>query len=235
MPLCLRFGWQPVNLPLNLPQMYVCGKPFRVEHAFTCPYDGFPSICRNEIRDLTASLLSEVCCDVGVEPAFQPVEGEPLQFDTANGEDAASLDVIARDFWGWNRQHTFLMSGCSILLTTPIFIPNCPDVTSHMNVGSDGHMIHVLERLRELAFHHWCLQLLVAWGPATTVFRKLASMLAEKRSINYSKCLFWLLCFSLLRSSVMCLRGHHSSMRCPATTNIDLAYSEGRLESGGLD
>ena len=71
-----------------------------------------------------------------------------------------------------------------------------------------------------------------------TVFRKLASMLAEKRSINYSKCLFWLhcrLCFSLLRSSVMCLRGHRSSKRCSATTNIGLAYSEGRLESGGLD
>jgi len=28
---------------------------------------GFPSI--NEIGDLTAGLLSEVCCDVGVEPA----------------------------------------------------------------------------------------------------------------------------------------------------------------------
>ena len=27
--LCLRFGWQPVNLP----QTCVCGKPFCVEHA----------------------------------------------------------------------------------------------------------------------------------------------------------------------------------------------------------
>ena len=75
-------------------------------------------------------------------------------------------------------------------------------------------------------------------GPtATTVFRKLASMLAEKRSINYSKCLFWLrcgLCFSSLISAVMCLRGHRSSIGHPSTTNIDPAYSEGRLESGGL-
>ena len=76
-------------------------------------------------------------------------------------------------------------------------------------------------------------------GPtAATVFRKLAFMLAEKCSINYSKCLFWLrctLCFSLLRPLVMCLKGHRSSTRCPATTNIDLVYSEGRLESGGLN
>ena len=47
-------------------------------------------------------------------------------------------------------------------------------------------------------------------GPtATTVFRKFASMLAEKHSTKYSKCLFWLrcsVCFSLLRSAVVCLR-----------------------------
>ena len=28
----------------------------------------------------------------------------------------------------------------------------------------------VLERLRELAFHHWCLQLLVAWSPLLQQF-----------------------------------------------------------------
>jgi len=81
--------------------MCVCGKSFSVEHAFTFPYGGFPSIRHNEIRDLTAS---EVCSDVGVEPALQPVEGEPLQFAT---EDGVRLDVVARDFWGRNRQHAF--------------------------------------------------------------------------------------------------------------------------------
>jgi len=116
-------------------------KPCR--NAFTCSYGGFPSIRHNEIRDLTASLLSEVCSDVGVEPALQPVEGEPMQFATANGEDGARLDVVSRDFWGRNRQHAFLMSGCSTLLRTPISVPNCPDVTSHMNVRSDGYMIHM--------------------------------------------------------------------------------------------
>jgi len=78
--------------------MCVCGKSFSVEHAFACPCGGFPSIHHNEIRDLTASLLSEVCSDVVVEPALQPVEGELLQFATANEEDGARLDVVARDF-----------------------------------------------------------------------------------------------------------------------------------------
>ena len=67
---------------------------------------------------------------------------------------------------------------------------------------------------------------------ATTVFWKLAAMLAEKWNVNYSRCLFWVqyrLCFSLLRSAVMCLRGH------PVPSMVDLAYSEGRLESGTLN
>ena len=94
-----------------MPQTCVCGKPFCEEHAFTCPCGGFPSIRHNEVRDLTASLLSEVCSDVGVEPALQPLDGEPLQFATANSEDGARLDVVARDFWGRNRQHVFRCQG----------------------------------------------------------------------------------------------------------------------------
>ena len=102
--LCLRFGWKPVNLL----QTCVCGKSFSVEQAFSCPCGGFPSKCHNDIRDLTACLLSEVCCDVGVEPAFQPLDHEPLRYATANRENGARLDVVARDFWGQNRQRAFL-------------------------------------------------------------------------------------------------------------------------------
>jgi len=107
----------------------------------------------NKVRDLTASLLSEVCSDVGVEPALQPVEGEPLQFATVNREDGARFDVVARDFWGRNRQRAFLIFRCLTLLCAPIFVPNCPNVTSYTNVRSDKHMMKALERLRELAFH----------------------------------------------------------------------------------
>ena len=62
--LCLRYGWKP---PL-LPSRCVCDKPFSVEHALSCSYGEFPSIRHNEIRDLTAHLMSEVCHNVGIEP-----------------------------------------------------------------------------------------------------------------------------------------------------------------------
>ena len=48
-----------------------------------------------------------MCNDVCIEPALQPLAGEPLRYATANGEDGARLDVVARDFWGQNRQRAF--------------------------------------------------------------------------------------------------------------------------------
>ena len=76
-------------------------------------------------------------------------------------------------------------------------------------------------------------------GPsATTVYSKLASMLADKWDRPYSHCMFWLrcrLCFSLLRSAIMCIRGHRPVAHRPIPSNIDLAYSEGRLTSVALD
>ena len=209
-----------------------------MEHAFTCPCGRFPSIRHNEVSDLTASLLSEVCSDVGVEPALQPLGGEPLQFATANSEDGARLDVVTREFWDRNRQRAFF----DVRVFNPFACSYFPSQLSRCYQLHEREKRRAYdERVREV--ERACFSPLVfaatgGMGPtATTVFRKLASMLAEKRSINYNKCLFWLrcrVCFSLLRSAVMCLRGHRSSVGRPSTTNIDLAYSEGRLESGGL-
>ena len=50
--------------------------------------------------DLTANLLSEVCNNVVIEPRFQPLSGETLQYKTANRDDNARLDIAANGFWG---------------------------------------------------------------------------------------------------------------------------------------
>ena len=72
---------------------------------------------------------------------------------------------------------------------------HCQDATRNMNRRKDEHMIKEFRRWRELAFPLWYLQPLEALGPSpTTVFRKLASMLADKWNVNYSHCLFWLRC-----------------------------------------
>ena len=52
----------------------------------------------NEIRDLTAQLLTEVCNDVCVEPTLQPISGESLSGASSNIQDGARLDIAANGF-----------------------------------------------------------------------------------------------------------------------------------------
>ena len=77
------------------------------DQALSCSRGGFPSIRHNEIRDLTADLLSEVCHNVSTEPQLQPMTGEQLTHRTDNREDGARLDVVAKSFGGNDRQSTF--------------------------------------------------------------------------------------------------------------------------------
>ena len=94
--LALRYGW----LPLRAPTHCACGTSFSVEHALSCPKGGLPSIRHNEIRDLTATLLTEVCSQVATEPELQPASQEDFSLSTANVQDGARLDIVMNGFWG---------------------------------------------------------------------------------------------------------------------------------------
>ena len=72
--LYIRYGY---ILP-RLPSKCVCGDNFTIVHALSCAKGGFISMRHNEIRDLTAELLHEVCYDVETEPKLNPVTGKNL-------------------------------------------------------------------------------------------------------------------------------------------------------------
>ena len=59
-----------------------------------CPCGGLIIQCHNELGDLTALLLAEVCHDVTTEPVLQPLTGETLQYKTAITTDDARLVVF---------------------------------------------------------------------------------------------------------------------------------------------
>ena len=71
---------------------------FFIEHALSCAKGGFPILRHNEIRDITADLLTEVCHDVRVEP-----------------QDGARLDVAMNGFWGGRHERTF----CDVRIFNP--------------------------------------------------------------------------------------------------------------------
>ena len=79
-----------------------------MEHALSCTRGGFPTLRHNEVRDLTASMLSEVCLNVSIEPALQELRGETLSGSSSNRNCGARVDVAADGFGGHGRKRTFL-------------------------------------------------------------------------------------------------------------------------------
>ena len=230
--LCLRYGWRPPHLPSHC----ACSKQFTVEHVLSCPRGGFPSIRHNEIRDITADFLSEVCHNVGTEPSLQPVTGEQLLHRTANREDGARLDIAAESFWGRDRQRAFF----DVRVFNPFAqsyrntsLPQC----YRQNELEKKRAYD--ERVREIEHGSFSPLVFSTTGgmgtTATVVYKRLASLIADKQNKPYSRTVHWLRCrlsFSLLRSAIMCLRGSRSTIHHPAgppTLNIDLACAEGRV------
>ena len=93
--LCLRYHWP---LP-NVPSPCECGQPFSIDHSMICRKGGFPTLRHNEVRDITADLLKEVCHNVDIEPALQPLSGETFRYATAKVESESRVDISARKVW----------------------------------------------------------------------------------------------------------------------------------------
>ena len=230
--LCLRYGWTPPRLPSHC----VCGSDFSISHAFSCPHGAFPTIRHNSIRDFTASLLSEVCHDVKVEHYLQPLTGETLRYRTAVSGDDARLDIRAAGFWGDRFQHTYF--------DVRVFNSLAPSNTSSTLTAAyrrhEQEKRHAYEeRVREV--EHGCFTPLVfstsggMGKAATVVYKRLAHLLATHRNTSYPSVMGWLRCtlsFSLLKSSISCIRGSRSSSGHPAPPiPADLVLAESRVSS----
>ena len=201
---------------------------------FLAPKGGFPSIRHDEIRDLTAQLLSEVCSDVKVEPDLQPVP-EGVSFTaSANVSEGARLDVAMNGFWGGRFERSFV--------DVRVFNPHAP--TNRLGSLPSTYLKHENEkkrlyeqRVREVEFASFTPLILSATGgmakQATIFYKRLASLLASKREFRYSQMMNWLRCrlsYSLLRSAIQCIRGARSSYHLPdCVAPVDLVISQSHL------
>ena len=164
----------------------------------------------NEVWDITADLLTEACHGVGIEPHLQPITEEQLSFRTSNREDGACLDIVAENFWGRDRQHSSF--------DVRVFNPLAQTYQNTSLYASEGMKWRVYdERVREIehgSFFPLVFSTSGSMGPtAAVVYKRLASMIAEKSNKPYSKISHWMRCrlsFSLLCSTVMCLRSSRS-------------------------
>ena len=188
-----------IQHPTMLPSQCVCNKTFKVEHALSCPYGGFPSIRHNKLRDLTAHLITEVCHNVGIKPELQPVTSERLQCRSANLEEGSRLDIM------------FLGTGqAKCIFDIRVFNPLTPTYHNQSLAASyhrnEQEKIHAYEqRIQEVEHGYFSPSTFSAssgMGPtAKVVYKKLASMIALKHDKTYSQTINWMRCrlsFSLL-------------------------------------
>jgi hypothetical protein len=223
--LCLRYGWSIQKLPLQC----ACGQSLSVDHAMICQKGGFPTLRHNEIRDLSANLLKEVCTNTCIEPALQPLNGETFRLATANTEDGARVDIRASGFWCTAQEAFF---------DVRVFHPNAPSYRSkslgalykqHENAKKREYSARIREVERGVFTP---LVLSTAGGMArecTTFFRRLADSLASKRDVPYSTIMGWLRCrisFALLRSAIRAIRGSRSSINSFVPVDIDEVSKE---------
>ena len=78
-----------------MPESCACGQNYNVTHALTCKVGGFVTIRHNEVRDLTAKLLQEVCHSVQIEPPLEPLTGEKFKLKSTNTTEEARLGIAA--------------------------------------------------------------------------------------------------------------------------------------------
>ena len=162
--------------------------------------------------------------------------GEQLTHRSANREDGTRLDIVAESFWG-DRQRAFF--------DVRVFNPFAQSyrntsLTQCYQRNEREKRRAYDERVREIEHASFSPLVFSTSGgmgtTATIVYKRIASMIAEKQEKPYSRTIHWVRCrinFSFLRSSVMCLRGSRSAVHHPASppssNTMDLACSEGRV------
>ena len=230
--LSLRYGWSLQNPPSHC----TCGHPFNIDHALTYKTGGFPAI-RHEVCDITASLLTEVCHGVTIETHLQPLTGEVMSHKTAV-KDGARLDVAMFGFWGSRFEKTFV----GIRVFNPCAQSNRRSpLASVYRRHEQEKKRHYEERLREVELATFTPLVMATAGgmgrATTTFFKRLTSMISEKKNTEYTQTMNWIHCkltFTLLRASIMSIRGARSSRHHAASEAtmgpIDLQLAEGQIQ-----
>ena len=176
----------------------------------SCMKGGFITIRHNDLRDLTANLLTEVCKDVDIEPQLLPVTGETFDNRRANTSNEARVDIKSRRFWVRGQQAFF-----DVRLFDPnanwylnkalphCYIQNEKEKKRQYNervLGTDQGSITPLVFSIYGGMRREC----------STFYNRLAKKIAEKRELHQSIVTNWIrtkISFTLLKSALLCLRG----------------------------
>ena len=181
--------------------------------------------------------MTEVCHGVTIEPHLQPLSGETLSHQSAITEDGACLDVAMYGFWGGRFEKAFV--------DVRVFNPSAQSnrhspLSSVYRKHEQEKRRQYYQRIREVEKATFTPLVLSTTGrmgrAATTFYKRLASMVGEKRGVTYATTLNWIRCrlsFALLRLQSCPLEGqdHHNTTQ---VLNAQLNYSSLKATSTNL-
>ena len=174
--------------------------------------------------------MTEVCHYVSIEPHLQPITGETFPATTANTEDGARSDIAADGSWGGRFERTFF--------DVRVFNPYAPSnqtptqsscYRKHENIKKREYELRIWE-IERASFTPIVLSSTGGMGSiATTTYKRWHHC---KWGTSYSQTMGWLRCclsFSLLRSSIQCIRGARSNqghaIHLPASIELTVRES----------
>ena len=204
--IAFRYNWEAKNTPAICP----CGKEFSLTHALHCVKSGYTHLQNNEIRDVFANLMEDVCRRVQIEPKLQSLDGEIFSSNSTTTDDDARLDIKANGLCVSRFNRTFF--------DVKIFNPHassCPKTMKdafkyHESIRRNKYE----ERIRETehsSLNALAFACLGGAGPsASRVMKQLATKISEKRGEPYADTISYIrtkISFTLLRRCVLCLRG----------------------------
>ena len=181
----------------------------------------------NNLRDLNAEFMREVCRDVVTEPQLIVLDDEDIQQGTK--ADRAAPDISSRGLWS-TFERTFF--------DVRVLHPNCRSyINKEMNKIYQDHENEKMKKYNErvLTVERGSFTPLIyttfgGWGPqATRYHKRLAEKVASKRNEDYSHVLSHMRArvrFSLLRSVLIAVRGERGkrqpSAKPLASTSFNL-------------
>ena len=161
--------------------------------------------------------------------------GETMSFCSANTDGNSRLDIAAYGFWGSRFERAFF----DVQVFNPCARSNRQtSLQSAYRRHEQKKKRQYDQKIREVEHSTFTPLVLSTTGgmgrAATTFYKRLAAMLSEKRDVPYSKMIGWIRCrmsFSLVRASVMSIRGARSSATKGALHEpIELQAAEGQLQ-----
>ena len=216
-------------------QEHVCGKNLTVEHAFTCPTGGMPTLRHNNLRDLTnrPHVWSMPKCVQSLN-CSHCLRKYVLHGQSAKRQDGARVDVRRKGFWEWS-QDAFI----DVRVFNPFTSINCSQshTATYQHHERENRRSYD-QRICEVEHDSFIPLVFAATGgigkAAHVTYQRLVSMLALKRDQPYSQLMntiTGLISFSLLKSQIRYIRGSRSTAGYAIKIPISVIASETRVPS----